>query len=303
MSKLYRKQANVQKVPKTSLVNLYAPIHSGSSINGYDKKQTRRSNDRKRSGPVEQGNGVSVQSLSSEKNSFKSASHSTAQRPFGSAAKTPVWPGQRGSSSRQFSTDASTKVQPLGCSLGRRVHAHRHSGPFQPFLSRKTPSQRKLYQSELFAVNGGNVQGSYKPSSNMASSHVSYSKHPPDEPYRQHALVSFEPYSLETPSNQDRLCSASICMDSGQASWNRNPAQGAHNLPVSEGSRVGTSARRFAPSRTYIIPQRFGGYAIRRLKANQKELSVQTSTTPPQQPAPYKAQAQKTKWFKVKPHL
>ncbi|XP_034401476.1 uncharacterized protein LOC117739274 [Cyclopterus lumpus] len=50
----------------------------------------------------------------------------------------------------------------------------------------------------------------------------------------------------------------------------------ARNLPASRTSSVGTSGQGFASSTIYQIPQRFGGYAIRRLKepAQQKEVSV-----------------------------
>lgn len=59
--------------------------------------------------------------------------------------------------------------------------------------------------------------------------------------------------------------------------------------------RVGTSGQRFAPSKTFKIPPRFGGYAIRRLKEpEQRELSVrQIYTAPPQQQASSKPQVRR----------
>lgn len=303
-------------MPKAQFLNLYTPISSGRSINDYNKNQNGRFNGKKRTWPVQQdtphpskylfGNTVSVQK--------PSVSQSTAQRPYNSAAKTPV-NAQRDLSSRLFSADPSTETQPFACGLGRRVFSHRHSASFKPSRfpppqnesPRKNPSQRKPYQSQLFPVNGGNAQGSYEPSSNVALSCASFSQHPPDSPYRQNAVVSYELYGLEIPTNQGRLSSASTSMSFGQASWkNRNPAQGAHNLPASDSSRVESSAQRFAPTKTYIIPQHFGGSAIRRLKepADQKEVSVlkpqQTYTVSPQQPASYKPQAHKVRWFRVR---
>ena len=61
------------------------------------------------------------------------------------------------------------------------------------------------------------------------------------------------------------------------------------NLPASGTSSVETSGQGFAPSRIHNIPQRFGGYAIRRLKepADQKEVSVrkqQQTYVAPQRP-------------------
>ncbi|XP_068590397.1 uncharacterized protein [Cebidichthys violaceus] len=64
-------------------------------------------------------------------------------------------------------------------------------------------------------------------------------------------------------------------------------------VPVNVGSLPdsGTSGQRFAPTRTYKIPQLFGGYAIRRLKepTDQKEVSVgkpkQAYVAPQQTPA------------------
>ncbi|XP_056290631.1 uncharacterized protein LOC130206607 [Pseudoliparis swirei] len=59
-----------------------------------------------------------------------------------------------------------------------------------------------------------------------------------------------------------------------------NPSQlvpvSVSNLPSSWTSSTGPSGQGFAPSRTYNIPQSFGGFAIRRLKepADQKEVSV-----------------------------
>ncbi|XP_056284822.1 serine/arginine repetitive matrix protein 1-like [Pseudoliparis swirei] len=59
-----------------------------------------------------------------------------------------------------------------------------------------------------------------------------------------------------------------------------NPSQlvpvSVSNLPSSWTSSTGPSGQGFAPSRTYNIPQSFGGFAIRRLKepADQKEVNV-----------------------------
>ncbi|XP_034082338.1 serine/arginine repetitive matrix protein 5-like isoform X2 [Gymnodraco acuticeps] len=54
----------------------------------------------------------------------------------------------------------------------------------------------------------------------------------------------------------------------------------------SKSSREGTSGKKFAPTKTHIIPDKFGGYAIRRLKApGQEKVSVRK----PQQQTPNKA--------------
>lgn len=299
-------QANVQKKSEPRFLHRHTPISSGSSISVYNKRQNGLSNGGQSTWTVQRGtqrpsNGASVHSPSREKYSFTS-SQSTAQKPYGSAAKTPGCNVQKSLPSR---ADAPTMMQTVSCSLGRRVHSHRHSGAFNPFRSRKTPNQQQLYQSQLSAVNGGNAQGSYKPPSNMAPNHVSYNQLHLELPYRQNAL-SFEPYGLQFPIIQDRLSSSFTGMGYGQASWNnKNPAQVAYNL-VSEGSRVDASAQHSAPVSTHVIPQVFGGQVIRRLKRpSPQRVSVlkpqRTYKTPPLLPVSYRLQTRRTKWLEVKP--
>ncbi|KAF3707740.1 hypothetical protein EXN66_Car000913 [Channa argus] len=301
--------------------NLYNPIASGSSISNFNKNQNSQTSERK---PT-----FSTKYLPS--NSPFGGSHFFSP-PSQSAAQRPAYYEQRGSSSSLLSTGAGSRqhnsawLQPSACGLGRRVPLHHHSGvsepsPFLLPLSKNTinnPSQAeagKLYHNYQLPES----RGSYNPV-NMVSNHASYSQDLPVSPHKQNALVDHDPYSHtlkspgrgsfkpSCPSVQQVPSSAS----SSKESWNnRNLTQGAHDLTVFGSSREGASAQRFAPSRTYSVPQSFGGYAIRRLKkpANQKEEGAlnpqQTDAPSPQQPAASKPKfyrvPQRSKWIRIKP--
>lgn len=335
------KPVKVQKEPKKPYLGLSTDIASGSSVSKYSKNKNDLNDIGKRTWPVQQGtqrtsqylssNSASVQSPFRERGSFTSASHQST------VAKTPAYYGPRGfspsmKSSSLFSagvpapqrnsgltqTSASAPAR-VSSRSNAEVSKPSHFSPAQIKRTRNYPSQTeagKPYRSKLFPVNGGSAQGGYRPTSSMASSYVSYTQSLP-APSKQNAPVSFEPRSLKVPTGfnyKPSYASAEQKPSSSVQTFRngRNPAQGAHNLPASGSSRAGTSPQQFAPTRTYDIPQQFGGFAIRRLKepADQNEVNVQKpqdpSTTPLRQTASYKPQGQsvspESKWKRVRLH-
>ncbi|KAK2830067.1 hypothetical protein Q5P01_017998 [Channa striata] len=308
--------------------DIYNPIASGSSISKYNKNQNSQTNERKLTWST--SNSASGLSPLSESPSF--TSQSAGRRPWSAANKRPADYGQRGSSSSLFSAGAasrqqnSTWLQTSACGLGRRVSSLRHSGASEPShvllpqseRTRNNPSQAKAgkpYHNYQLPEN----RGSSSPTFNMASKHVGYSQDLPLSSHKQNALAGRDPFSLHTLKSLGR--GSSTCPSAPQAPSsvsfsqashnNRNPTQGAQNLPVIRSSREGSSAHRFAPSRAYSVPRSFGGSAIRRLKkpADHKEkhqlYPLQTDPPSPQQPLPYKPQfhrrPQRSKWFRIKP--
>ncbi|XP_034082316.1 DNA-directed RNA polymerase II subunit RPB1-like isoform X2 [Gymnodraco acuticeps] len=104
----------------------------------------------------------------------------------------------------------------------------------------KNPSQTEVvnpYKSKLFSGNAGNARGSYKATSMASSYGTSLESNVGNGPI-------FKPHSYSTSYD-------------------------------SKSSREGTSGKKLAPTKTHIIPEQFGGYAIRRPKApGQEKVSV-----------------------------
>ncbi|XP_034417609.1 uncharacterized protein LOC117750480 [Cyclopterus lumpus] len=100
------------------------------------------------------------------------------------------------------------------------------------------------------------------------------------------------------PKKKPFAFSGSIAGGSSLSKYHQTPVskkrtgpgqQGSPGTSHSRTSSTGTSGQGFAPSRNHNIPQRFGGFAIRRLKepADQKEVSVrkpQQAYVAPQRP-------------------
>ncbi|XP_041665879.1 adhesive plaque matrix protein [Cheilinus undulatus] len=154
----------------------------------------------------------------------------------------------------------SVRMQTSASAPARRVYIRRTSHPS------KISSKKATSWTEATNPHQSHGQGSYKPAStdNMPSSQ------PLPSSNKQDASASFQPRSTL------------------QSYSSRGPVQGAHNQP----------APRYAPTRTYSIPQRFGGYAIRRLgdAKEQREEGTrklqQTYTAPSAQTGSYKPQLQ-----------
>ncbi|XP_035536807.1 uncharacterized protein LOC118342397 [Morone saxatilis] len=301
MTKLNK--VNAQKVPKKQLFGLSTSIVGESSVSKYSEKQNDHNYVGKRTWPVQQLTPHASSYLFSGSASVwspsKSSRQSAVQQAPSAAAETLAYNWQRGHSSMKssslFSAAApapqknSAQMQ-TSANARARVSSRHSSKASKPGGSsthqneriQNNPSQidsGKQYQSKLFPVNEGNANGHYKASStsSLAINHLSHSQSLP--------TVGFHSRSLEMPTNTRLSYKPSYTSteqipsstSSLYASWSsRNQAQGAHNLPASGSSRVGTSAQRFAPTRTYDIPQRFGGFAIRRLKepVDRKEESV-----------------------------
>ncbi|XP_030597571.1 uncharacterized protein LOC115788606 [Archocentrus centrarchus] len=192
-------------------------------------------------------------------------------------------------SGAQKPASAAVQMQTSASAPARRVSKHKSrpsSVSFDRAITRNVPIQTaagKPYQNQWLPVNVGNTQGSYMPSS-TSNMKVSYNP----------SYTSLE----QRPTSRNPL----------QASWGfSNIAQGARNLPVYGSDTVGNSTWRFAPSRTYEIPERFGGYAIRRLSELKEEVvqKPQTATSPPKQMAylnPSNSEQLYTRWIRLKLH-
>lgn len=331
-------KSNQAKVPKKQSFSLSASIASGSSLSKYSQNRNDLTDiSKKRTWPIQQGTPRDSKYLSSSSASvlsprtsysFTSASHQSAAQKFPSAAAETAYYGQRGNSpsvksSSLFSAVAPAsqrnpvRMQTSASARARRVSSHRSAKASTPsHLSSpqngrigNNPGQTEVgkpYRSKLFPGTGGNAQGSYSRSLPVSNKHS--------------APVGFQPRSLEKPTNQRLSYKPSYTSteqipsspSSLQASWNsRTSTQGARNLPASGSGGAGTSGQRFAPTRTHSIPQRFGGFAIRRLRdpADQKEESggkpQQTYMAPSQQTASYKPQVQSvhqaSKWKRMRP--
>ncbi|XP_071060853.1 uncharacterized protein [Pseudochaenichthys georgianus] len=109
--------------------------------------------------------------------------------------------------------------------------------PSRPSAS-KNPSQTEVVNPyKLYSGNAGNARRSYKATSMASSYGTSLESNVGNGPI-------FKPRSYSTSYD-------------------------------SKSSREGTSGKKLAPTKTHIIPDRFGGYAIRRLKApGQEKVSV-----------------------------
>ncbi|XP_042290441.1 uncharacterized protein LOC121912395 [Thunnus maccoyii] len=278
-------QLNAQKVPKNQF-DLSAPISSGGSVSKFSvKKQNDPTVGKSRTWPVKQGIQRTNQYLSSssasilgprESYSFRPASHqSAAQKPPSTAFATPAYYGQSSSMLNQ-------KHAPRGFS-------HKSSHLFSP-RAPAPASQRKYVQMQTSAS---------APARRSSSRSSKASKKPSSFSYSQNERTRHNPSQTEAGNPYNTYKPTS------------NRAS-SHSLKAPTSSRTGTSAQNFAPTEIHSIPQRFGGFAIRRLKEpDQKEVSVQkpqqTYTAPSQQLASYKPPVpsvhQESKWKRVRPHL
>ncbi|XP_039976960.1 serine/arginine repetitive matrix protein 2-like [Xiphias gladius] len=305
------KRVNVQKVPNNSF-GLSTSIASGSSVSLYSQSQNEHTISKGKTWPVQQGTQRAGQYLSSSSASVQSPSRERASDKSAPRAM---------KSSSLFSAVAhvpmgdSVQRPTLARAPARRVSSHRSAGASKRSRFSSQTLAGQPYQNKLFPVNGENAQGSYKPTSNMASSHARYTQSLPAH-YKQNP-ASFEPHSLKMPTSQftykpgfsstEQIPSSE---SSVQALWNRNWAQGTQNAAASGSSRAGTSSQRFAPTRTHNIPKSFGGFAIRRLRGPdaQKKAGIQkpreTYTLPPRQTAPYEPKDpsvhQASKWKRIR---
>nr|XP_046274232.1 uncharacterized protein LOC124074928 [Scatophagus argus] len=202
-------------------------------------------------------------------------------------------------SSKLFSAGApvlqknSVRRQTSASAPARRVSSHRTSKPSHFSSSRNERNRNhpskvetgKTYKSKLFPKNGGNPQGSCEPPS-ICSKATNYASYSPSLPV----------------SNKQRPKST------GQR-LGYKPRDTTTN-PISDRNRQGKS-QIFAPTRTHNVPQRFGGYAIRRLKkrTDQKTVSVrkpqQTYTALSWRSEPSKSHVQsahkESKWQRIRP--
>ncbi|XP_042362505.1 uncharacterized protein LOC121957792 [Plectropomus leopardus] len=245
-------QVDAQKAPK-KFFGLSTAIASGSSVSKYDKSS-------KKTSAIQQPHSSKYPPSSSAyppKESYSSRlNYQSAQTAPAAAHKSSSLFGQ----GAPLPNTRPVRTKTSASAPARRVSSSRGSGASKPssFSSFKNegnnPSQSeawKPHQSKLFPVN---AQGSYKPTSNsnMASSRVSYSQ------------------SLPVSIKQ----SGPLQPRSGKPTSQR--LNSAEQL-----TGTGTSAGKlFAPTKVHKIPERFGGFPIRRLK---DPVDQQESVRKPQQ--------------------
>ncbi|XP_047187787.1 flocculation protein FLO11-like isoform X2 [Scophthalmus maximus] len=220
------KLASAQGVPKKQLSVLSTSIASGSSVSVHTlKKKAHTDVSERRTWPGE-GASASRHQSAAQKPPSRSSSM------LGAGAPVP---------------HNSVKRRTSATAPARRVSSQRRAKEFRQAQITSPENERKGNPnwSKLFPpVTGGTAQGSYKPTSNMASSLASY----PRAPYKQNAAV-FQPRGLSPPTSQ-RFGSS-------------------EQTPGSTSSvRAGSSPQRYAPTRTLNIPWSFGGSPIKRLKGS-----------------------------------
>lgn len=318
-------------------ISLSTAIASSSSVSKYKQGSITGVADKRKvvfnevkTQPVEQGTQRTGQYLSGSTSSVKSPfkgsyffTPTSQQKLPGSrlAAKSPSYQqgaamlaqgAQRGSTavdvrSQLFSGGGQKPLQPpiqmrtSATARGRKVPLRRATGKPSPSVySQSERATKGLHQSKLFTANTGN----YKPTdnSNALSNQLSYS----------------QSRRLRDPSDQRvsyMSMNQKLTPRSGKTTWaGTNQNNVARNLPAfSHVHRQsgGTSGLRYAPTKTYMIPQRFGGFPIRRLKWPRDEVSIRRpqltrATPPPQQqrqpalPPSSRAVHPKSKWIRVK---
>lgn len=290
--------------PQKRRFSLSTAVASGGSVSKNIKTKSGLSvMDRQSTWPVQQGTPRTNKYPSSSSTSVQSPregySFRSFQQPVAQKSAPPYY-GQGGSSSRRSSTPFSAEV-PVPQSHSARsdkTPARRASPRTSKPLTRNDPKRDgKVYKSKLFRVKDGSTRHQNQPSS--PSSMVS------SPAYEQ---SGFKPRSLAVPSRQVQSYPAARQNPSSTNSWgSRSPGPGASSFPA---SRSGTERpKKFAPTRTFNIPEHLGGFAIRRLKepVNQRETGVQKpqqiSTSHQQQTGSYyKTQVQNTTWRKARLH-
>lgn len=253
----------VKNEPMKRFFGLSTEIASGSTVSHY-KKQNPADDGKKATLPVQQS-ASKYPSSSPLLTSYQSSAQAAHIAPAGTSSV------QGGYSATQKSSSLSSpkvpasqrhavRMQTSASAPARRVYRNRTARPT------KVSSKKSSSQTEATNPYQSRGRESYKPAStdNMPSSQ------PLQSSKKQDAPASFQPHSVL------------------QSYSSRSPVQGAHNK----------AAPRYAPTRTYNIPQRFGGYAIRRLgdAKEQKEEGTrklqQTYTAPSAQTGSYKPQLQ-----------
>ena len=236
--------ANAQTVPKNSF-GLSTSIASGSSVSKYKKRNDVTNVSKKRTWPVQQGTAYVSKYVSSSSAAVQTPRSLSAAQKTPSAAATSASYGPRSyvpvKSSSQFSVGApALQMQTSATARARRVSSHHSSKASKP--SRFSPLQNERRENDPSRTEVGNRYQS----------------------------------KLFQPTGRNVQGSQSLPASQKQNALNLQPrSYTSTRLPASAGSGTGTSGQRFAPTRTYNIPDRFGGFAIRRLKepADQK-LSV-----------------------------
>ncbi|CAJ1083588.1 adhesive plaque matrix protein-like isoform X4 [Xyrichtys novacula] len=271
------KQVNA---PKRRFVGLSTAIASGSSVSKYDKeKSDHTDSSKKTTWPVQRtpttskylsSSSASSQSPSS-KSSSKLAHHQSATH--GTASVKSAY-GQKDyflnqKSSSLFSPRAvspqrhAVRMQTSATAPARRVSIHRTS---------KIPRPSTLYSTKKETISSNRY--------NTPSSHLTQSQ---SLSFRnQNAPNGVQPRSFQNPSHQ-RLGYTSTEQNPSSVSSYQKPSWKSRSPTPSDNNPADSrdsGSVRYAPTRTYNIPEQFGGYAIRRLRNPDEQ---ETSAMKPQQ--------------------
>ncbi|XP_058475535.1 uncharacterized protein LOC131447649 [Solea solea] len=274
---------NTQKAetPQKSRFGLSTLIASGNSVSKYSTEKSYTAI-RPRSWPEEQGTRRTGQYLprssefSLERNYLTSSSQqSAAQRPRSSPANTPA-----------FSSQGRSSAPP--------------------------PAQKaSLFRSNSYVPYKVQMRTSATaPARRLTSKHARLSSAGPDNTYQSESAPNmdssavFAPRSMQVKTNQrfnnNNPRYTSEQNQAGVSSlWNTNAGQPGSN----PGSNAGS--QRFAPTKTLSIPERFGGFAIRRLRdpVHQKPAPPQRHAAPSQKTASYDPQQgfhEPSRWVNVR---
>ncbi|KAM7383821.1 hypothetical protein PAMA_011268 [Pampus argenteus] len=272
---------NAPKVPVNNFA-LSTSIASGSSVSKFStKKQNNAAISKSSTLPVQQGtqrtskypssSSASVGNPSRESYTLSSASHQSAAPP-------PARPSYfRQSSATLNQKQAPRSISPKS-SIPRAPALHHNSVPMQ---TSATAAGRKV-----------SLKASKKPS-RFSYHHNERSRHNPtkSEAGKPHRSKMF----AVTGSEGNYMASS---YNRSLPAWPYRPNSGfqqPRSRKVTTSSGAGTSGQQYAPTKIHSIPQRYGGYAIRRLKGpDQNAVSVwkpqlqrpSLAAPPPQRPAP-----------------
>ncbi|KAG7500514.1 hypothetical protein JOB18_021168 [Solea senegalensis] len=272
--------AQTAETPQKSRFGLSTLIASGNSVSKYPTKKSYTAI-RPRSWPAEQGTRRTGQYLPSssassrERNYLTSSSQqSAAQRPRSSPANTPAFSSQGRSASPHPPAQKATLF---------RSNSYVPNS-VQMRTSATAPAQRLTSKHALLSPAGPANTYPSKSASNVESSAV------------------FAPRSMQVKTNQ-RFNNPRYTSQQNEAGvsslWNTNAGQPGSHLGSNPGSQ------RFAPTKTLSIPERFGGFAIRRLRepVDQKPAPQQRHANPSQKTASYDPQQglhEPSRWMNVR---
>ncbi|KAM7372837.1 hypothetical protein PAMP_007733 [Pampus punctatissimus] len=268
-------QFNAQKLPVMDF-GLSTSIASGSSVSKFSTKKQNNAISKSSTWPVQQGTSKHLSSgFASVGSPMESYTQTSASHQ--SAAQRPPRPSYNRQSSAMLNHEqAPRSISPKSSHL---------------FIPRAPAPHHSSVQMQTSATAPGRKVSSkaFKKPSKFSSHHNERSRHNPSKteagkPHRSKMFTVTEGEGNYKPTSNTA---------SSHASYNRwnSGFQQPRSLKATTSSSAGTSAQHYAPTKIHSIPQRYGGFSIRRLKGpDQKAVSVwkpqrpYTAPPPPQRP-------------------